>query len=118
MYRVPDFLQPRDWMCKVDLSQAYFHVNVTESYSWFLRLEYNQEVLEMICLPFGLSTAPKTFSILTKRVAQTLRERYSIKVLVYLDAFVIVHQDAQRLYHYAKLNVKLLQRLGWQVNIL
>ncbi|KAM3966701.1 LOW QUALITY PROTEIN: ATP-binding cassette subfamily C member 4-like [Aphomia sociella] len=46
MYRVPDFIQPQVWMCKVDLSQAYFNLPINQSHRRFLRLLYKDEILE------------------------------------------------------------------------
>lgn len=40
-FEIPKFLQPGDWLTKIDMSQAYFHVNVSLSRRRFLRLIYN-----------------------------------------------------------------------------
>ncbi|CAG5009696.1 unnamed protein product [Parnassius apollo] len=86
--KVPEFLQPGDWMVKVDISQAYFHLPIAMSH----RPLYNQEMLQMTSLPFGLSSAPRLFSAVTCWVAETLRKK-GMRVLVYLDDYLIVYQD-------------------------
>lgn len=68
MYKVQAFLQPGDWMMKMDPSQAYFHVPISASHRRFLRFAattpsdsaVDRTVCQMTCLPFGLATAPKT----------------------------------------------------------
>ncbi|XP_064076287.1 uncharacterized protein LOC135194600 [Vanessa tameamea] len=112
---VPDFLQPGDWMIKIDISQAYFHVPMAKSHRPFLRISYHNRIYEMTCLPFGLASAPHLFSSITCWVAETLRAK-DCRVLVYLDDFLLVHQDRTKLSLRSAEAVRHLELLGWKVN--
>ncbi|XP_066596619.1 uncharacterized protein [Prorops nasuta] len=113
--RVPEFLQPGDWMVRVDLSQAYFHVPIAPSHRCFLRLVYDKELLQMTSFPFGLSSAPHTFATITNWVAETLRLR-GMRVVVYLDDFLLTSQSRTQLTSDFVEATNLMQSLGWKIN--
>lgn len=112
---IPEFIQPGDWMVKLDLSQAYFHVPIAESHRTFLRISYGGNLYQMTCLPFGLASAPHLFSSITCWVAEILRAK-GCRIVVYLDDFLLVNQDRSKLSLQAAEAVRLLRHLGWRVN--
>ncbi|KAI5727554.1 hypothetical protein M8J77_003708 [Diaphorina citri] len=115
-FRVPDFLQRGDFLVKIDLSQAYFHVPIRPSHQRFLSLVYRDTLYCMTCLPLGLASAPQVFAKLTNWIANYLRN-LGMRVIVYLDDFLLVNQDSVLLRSQARAAVATLQSLGWSVNL-
>uniref|UniRef100_A0A2H1W8C5 SFRICE_040034 n=1 Tax=Spodoptera frugiperda TaxID=7108 RepID=A0A2H1W8C5_SPOFR len=113
---IPNFLQENDYLGKLDISQAYFHIPIKKSHRRYLAFAYAGEIFQMTALPFGLSSAPLAFARVSKWLASYLRER-GIRVLVYLDDFLFANQDPNLLEGQIKYVVNLLQSLGWCVNL-
>lgn len=120
-FRVPAFLQDQDWMVKLDLSQAYFHLPIAHHHRRFLRLNYHHDpnqhqLLQMTCLPFGLSSAPRTFASLTNWVAEFLRS-HGIRCVVYLDDYLLANQSRSQLCEDIAFTIKIMRLLGWTINL-
>nr|CAI5868203.1 unnamed protein product [Callosobruchus analis] len=70
----------------------------------------------MTCLPFGLASAPLAFARVSNWMASKLRER-NMRVVVYLDDFVLVAQDPVDLERNIDWTVRFLLQLGWKINL-
>ena len=81
---VRKLIQPGDFMMKLDLQDAYFSVPIHNSHKKYLRFVFQGITYEFQCLPFGLSSAPRTFTKLLKPVIVLLRIQ-GIRIVIYLD---------------------------------
>ncbi|XP_026677095.1 uncharacterized protein LOC113466147 [Diaphorina citri] len=113
--KVPAFLRPNDFLAKIDLSDAYCHLPVKEGHQRFLAFRFGETTYAWTCLPFGLASAPQAFSQLTNWVASVLRSQ-GIRIIVYLDDFLIAASSPASLELHTQLTLDLLLSLGWQVN--
>ncbi|CAK1598322.1 unnamed protein product [Parnassius mnemosyne] len=95
-FRVPEFLQEGDYLSKIDISQAYFHLPIKLQHRKFLAIFHRHRILQFICLPFGLATALITFARVSNWLAGQLRER-GIRLIVYLDDFLLANQHPNEL---------------------
>ncbi len=106
-----------DWAVSIDLKDAYFHVAVHRSFQKYLRFALSRdEVYQFRVLPFGLSTAPREFTLLTREVAQYLHTR-CIRIHMYLDDWLIRHPDHQVLISQLEETLDLTGRLGFRLNL-
>lgn len=109
-------LLPGDFMTNIDLKDAYLSVPVHESSRKFLRFVWKGTCYQFKALPFGLCSAPRIFTKILKPVAAFLR-RKSIRILIYLDDFLLLAATMEEAVENTQLVVTLLHSLGFTVNL-
>uniref|UniRef100_A0A0K8TC30 Reverse transcriptase domain-containing protein n=1 Tax=Lygus hesperus TaxID=30085 RepID=A0A0K8TC30_LYGHE len=114
-FKIPQFLQENDYMITFDLESAYCHVPIAQRHQRFLCFHYQRTTFAWQALPFGLASAPQTFASLSNWVAAILRTR-GVRVIVYLDDFMVAHQNSHTLTQQARMVKQLFTYLGWTVN--
>jgi len=66
LYLLKDLLLEGDFMCKVDLKDAYFVVPLHCSSQEFVCFNWREKLYQFVCLCFGLAPAPLVFTKLMK----------------------------------------------------
>ena len=108
-------VQPGEWMFQVDIKDAYLHIPVRQELRKYLRFTIGSSVFQFRTLPFGLCTAPRTFTLLLVPILSFLRAR-GIKVHAYLDDWLGRAASQPRSHTHGLFVTQLLTRLGWLVN--
>lgn len=101
-------------MMKLDLKDAYHTLPIHPSHRKYLRFIYQDRTYEFQCLPFGLSSAPRAF---TKTLEPVLAVLWSlaIRVVIYIDDMLLLHQQSKVLQKIFARVVDLLEKLGFLV---
>ena len=109
-------LQKRDYMCKIDLKNAYFSVPLHKDSRKLVRFLWAGNLYEFLCLCFGLRQAPKMFTKLLKVPISILR-RLMIRVIIYLDDLLILGNSMSKIITARDSVIFLLQHLGFVINL-
>ncbi len=104
-----------DWFCSLDLKDAYFHIQIAPHHRRFLRFTFEGVAYQYMVLPFGLSLAPRTFTKCMDAALSPLRQM-GIRILNYLDDWLILAQSEVELLSHRTLILSHLERLGLRVN--
>ena len=104
-----------DFMTNIDLKDAYLSVRIHERSQKFLRFIWKGTSYQWRVLPFGLCSAPRIFTKLLKPVAAYLRKK-AIRILMYLDDFLLLGQTREEATQNTHVVVGLLQSLGFTIN--
>ena len=115
MQMLSSMLQNGDWMCTLDLKYAYFCVAVGQNHQKYLRFLWNNQMYQYKSIPFGLGSAPRTFTKLLKLVVVLLR-RLGIRLIIYLDDLIFFNQSRVSLEKDRDSAIWLLQQLGFVIN--
>nr|XP_055049768.1 uncharacterized protein LOC129435990 [Misgurnus anguillicaudatus] len=113
--RIFPCIRPNDWFASIDLKDAYFHVSILPRHRPFLRFAFEGRAYQYKVLPFGLSLSPRVFTKVVEGALKPLRER-GVRILAYLDDWLIIAQTRQTLCDHRDLTLKHLARLGLRVN--
>ena len=79
-----NILQKGDYMCKLDLKDAYFCVSLKKEPRKYVRFRWEGTLYKFLCLCFDLGSAPLIFIKILK-VPISLLRRLQIRVIIYLD---------------------------------
>lgn len=119
--RLPGVRQARQvlpqgcWFVRLDLTSAYSHVLMHKSARRLLAFAALGRRWRFKAMPFGLSTAPAFFTRLLRPVATQL-QLWGIRLLRYLDDFLIWADLRDDCWRSARRAVRFLKRLGFKIN--
>ena len=110
-----ELILPGDFMIKLDLKDAYFSIPIHTTQQRFLSFMWEGQSYQFTCLPFGLSSAPRTFTKVMKPLVAYLRS-LGIRLVIYLDDMLILAQTKEELLKWRSIVLDLLENLGFLIN--
>ena len=112
---VRNLIQEGDWLCKVDLKDAYFCIPIHPDHRKFLRFIHEDQMLQYRSLPFGLASGPQLFTKIMKPIIALLR-RIGVRLVIYLDDILLLNQSQDGLQKDRDTLLWLLHNLDWLIN--
>ena len=110
-----DLLSGSEFFTTIDLKDAYFSIPIHADHYKYLRFEWNSTLFEFICLPFGLSSAPRVFTKVLKPFVASIRNK-GIRLVIYLDDMAIISPSRELSSQEAAIVVKILESLRFIIN--
>ena len=104
------------WASSIDLKDAYLHIPIHQLDRRFLAFNYRDTDYQFRVLPFGLSTAPRVFTRVTRAILNHLR-RAGITLFAYLDDWLVIADSLDLATRYTATTTTLLRDLGWVINL-
>lgn len=104
-----------DFMCTIDLKDAYLLIKIHPQSRKFLRLIWQNKLYEFNVLPFGYNRALYIFTKLIKPIVRLLRLAGFLSS-VYLDDFFLIDRNNKECLNNTNTTKKLLIALGFIIN--
>lgn len=112
-----DLISPNCYMASLDLSDAYYTVNVAPSQRKYLQFSFQGKTYQYTCMANGISSAPRTFTKLLKIPLSYLREKHHIIITAYLDDLLLIASSPEDLLKAVDTTRSLLTSLGFTISI-
>ena len=115
LFLLKETLQEGDYMCKIDLKDAYFSVPVNFKSQKFLSLKWKNLFYQFLCLCFGLGPAPSIFMKLMRISISLLRKLY-VQLIIFLDDILLMASSKEELTLVRDTLIYCFQNLGFLIN--
>ena len=108
-------IQQGDYAFSIDLQDAYLHVPIVKHHCQFLRFVWHNVPYQWRVLPFGLATAPRVFTSLTKPILFLCHHK-GLHIVIYLDDILVLVRSKRAGKRACLFLCSLLVRLGLHIN--
>lgn len=105
-----------DWMFTLDMKSGYHQAPCKPSFMKFLCFRWQGRVYQWQVMPFGLSTAPRAYSKLTRRLLERWRAK-GVRCSNYIDDFIFFAPTLQKALEIRAMVLRDLSELGWFVSV-
>lgn len=110
-----DLIQRNDFMTKMDLKDAYFHIKIDPKFKKFLCFSWRGLIYSFCVLPFGLASAPRIFSKVLRPIYATFRQN-GIRCCYYIDDSLLMNQDKTKCLEQSDIVSNEMTALGFTIN--
>lgn len=111
---VLDLMTPGCFMASIDIKDAYYSVPIAKEHQKCLRFIWRDNLYQYVCLPNGLSSAPRIFTKLLKPALKFLREQ-GLLSSAYIDDVYLQGDTYHECHENALSTVQLLKNLGFVI---
>jgi hypothetical protein len=116
--RIVPLLRRGDFLTSVDLTWAFMSVPVAPGSRPLLSFRFRGQTYEFRAMPFGLCSAPRSFTKMLLPVLAKLRERFpGLRVWAYIDDLLIATRSRQESIAATEALLEMLRDLGFEPNM-
>lgn len=108
-------VRANDYGATLDISKAYNALRLHRRSRPYLGFRHRGTTYRYSRMPFGLSSAPRTFTKVMRPVLQHLRQQ-GMRAFIYLDDICLLHQEKETLEQQLDQVAQLLTKLGFVVH--
>ena len=95
---------------------TYPHIRIHKEFQKYLRFNWLGQLLQWICLPFGLTCSPRVLTKILKPVVAFLRSTWHILITIYMDDRLGQGMSPEQALFHAQLVMLTFLALGWSFN--
>ena len=112
---VLELIQENDYFTSIDMQDAYFSVPINSFFRRYLKFMWDGQLFHFVCVPFGLSSAPRLFTKILKPIFAWFRQQ-SIRCSYYIDDSLNMDQNRDVCARNTMTIAKTLESLGFTIN--
>jgi hypothetical protein len=109
-------LKPEHKLATIDIEKAYYQVPVSPALRPYLGWSYAGKTYCYNCMPFGIRSAPHTFTVIMSFCVKAIRRKWNVTILAFLDDLLVMHEDGTYLEKAMIQIVSFLEWMGWKIN--
>jgi len=103
------------WATKVDLKNAYFHLQLSEAIIPYIRMKIGEKVFQMEGACFGLSTLPYLWMEVMNVFLKKWRKQ-GLRVFIYLDDILLLAKSKSLAEKHTAILLEDLQNSGMTIH--